>query len=796
MKVKLNWLNEFVDLSDLSTEEIVNTLSLHSTEVEGVSKVLYGTNLVVGHVLTCINHPDSDHLHIATVDVGSEVLQIVCGAPNIKQDMYVIVALIGCELPGGFKIKKSKIRGIESFGMICSLQELGMENKYVPAEYSEGIYYFKEKVTVGANPLELLDFCDDVLELGLTPNRGDLLSMLGCAYEASCIFNRPLKPLSYKLVEEGLNNKDLVSVSIKTDKCLSYYAKVINDVKVKESPQWLKSKLIAFGIRLNNNLVDITNYVLALFGQPLHAFDYDKVGNKILVRNANKDEKIVTLDGVERNLLDSDIVITDGKNPTCIAGVMGGLESGVTETTKNILLEAAVFDPVSIRKTYTRLDLRSESSIRYEKGVDINRTKFALDYACYLFKTLADAKISIGTVHEGISEIKDKEITVTSSYVSKYLGIDVNSDTILDIMKRLGFECKKDNDNITVYVPNRRCDISIKADIVEEVGRVLGYNDLPTTLSKTPLAGKLTSYQKKRRMIKHLLVNLGLTECVNYSLRENNNEFTYLFNENDQDISLMHPISLDRKVMRRTLVPSMLDDVKYSFNRKMNDIAIFEVGKVYSVNNNEYLEHENLSICMANTYTQTLWKGNKETVDFFVLKGIVDEVFNSLNLNVTYEKLDTIKEMHPLRTASIKLNDKVVGYIGELHPKYQQEQELKGVYVCELNLDYILKQDLQKTIYTPISKVPSVERDLALVVNKDISASRIVDVIKNTDKKLISDVIIFDLYVGDKVGKDLKSIACKVILSSNETLTDEVVNNKINKVLKNLEKELNAKLRA
>ena len=797
MKVKLNWLNELVDLSDLSTKEIVDTLSLHSIEIEGVEKVLYGTNLAIGHVLTCVDHPDSDHLHITTVDVGSEVLQIVCGAPNIKAGLYVIVALNGCELPGGFKIKKSKIRGVESNGMICSLAELGMEKKYIDEKYASGIYYFEKEVTPGANPLKELELDDEVIELGLTPNRGDLLSMIGVAYEVSAVFNRPFKPLAYELLEEsGLNNNDLVNVSIETDKCLLYYAKVIKDVKIKKSPDWLISRLIAFGIRPINNAVDITNYILALFGQPLHAFDYKLLGNNILVRQALENETIVTLDGIKRDLLPTDIVITDGKNPVALAGVMGGANSSISDETKDIVIEAAVFDPVSIRKTFTRLDLRSESSIRYEKGVDVNRTKLALDYTCYLFKTLCEATIASGDVYAGINKIVAKEVKVTSEYISNYLGVAISTDEVIDIMKRLDFEVALNDNEIIVNVPNRRFDISIKQDIVEEVGRIHGYEQLPVTLPSTALAGELTNYQRRRRNLKHMLRDLGLVESVNYSLRENNNEFKYLFGEGQENIELMLPISNERKVLRRNLVPSILENVSYSFNRKMNDVAFFEVGKVYYKECDKYVEKEHLSIALANVFSSTLWNGKIEKVDFYLIKGLIDQVFGELGVEFTYNKIEVCENtMHPLRTATISYKNKVVGYVGELHPKYAQTNDLKNVYVAEIDVHDILNEVQATKIYTPVSKVPNVERDLAFVVKKNVSASQLVEAIKSVDKKMITDVVIFDLYVGDKIEADEKSIACKVVLSSNETLTDDVVNAKVNKILKTLEKNELAKLR-
>ena len=791
MKVKLDWLNELVDLSGLTTEDIVNKLSLYSTEIEGVEKILFGTNLTIGHVLTCVDHPDSDHLHVCTVDVGDEVLQIVCGAPNIKAGMNVIVAKVGCELPGDFKIKKSKIRGVESFGMICSLQELGLEKKYVPEEYAEGIYYFVKDVKAGDNPLEKLCFEGDVLELGLTPNRSDLLSMLGVAYEVSAVFEREMKALEYSYTEDGDDNN--VNLSVDTDKCSLYYAKVIKDIKIKKSPDWLISRLIAFGIRPINNAVDITNYILALFGQPLHAFDYDKLGNTIKVRNAYDKEEMMTLDNNKRVLETTDIVITDGEKPVAVAGVMGGLGTSVDENTKNILIEAAIFDPQSVRDTYKRLDLRSEAAIRFEKGIDPVRTKLALDYTCYLYQTLCEAKICKGVDVVKQSEPVLKQIQITPEYISKYLGVEISKEEIINICNRLKFEV---SDDLVVTVPSRRLDISIKADMVEEIGRIYGYEKLPLTLPKSDIAGKLSKAQKNRKQIRKTSIALGLTEAVNLSLREHNNEFTYLFDKEAQDVELLMPISTERKVLRRNLVNSLLENVAYVFNRKQKNVAFFETGKVYYKKDEEYVEEEHLAIAMSGVLSSTLWQGKLEVVDFFTIKGVLNSVLNSININLDYEKIDVeMNEMHPLRTAKLTYNNKVVGFIGMLHPKYAQVNSLQNVYVAEVNIHDLIRDEKEIKHYVPVSKVPSVERDLAIVVKKDISSGDLVNTIYNVDKKLISDVKVFDLYVGDKIGADEKSLAFKIVFTSNETLTDDVINSKVNKILKQIEKNYNGVLR-
>lgn len=792
MKVKLQWLNELVNLEGIPLAEIVEKLSLHSVEVEGVNKIVEATNLVVGHVLTKTHHPNSDHLSLLTVDVGNEVLEIICGAPNVEKDQYVIVALNGAELPGGVKIKRSKIRGIVSNGMVCSLQELGIEKKYISEEYLDGIYYFKEKQEPGADPLKILGLDDVVISLDITPNRGDLLSMLGVAYECSALFNRPLKPLTYDLQKVKGTNNDDVKVKLESDKCLTYYAQVIKDVKIRKSPSWLISRLIAFGIRPINNCVDITNYILALFGQPLHAFDYQRLGNNIVVRDAYNNEEMVTLDGVTRKLLSTDLVITDGKKPVALAGVMGGLDTEITEKTKDIVIEAAVFNPLTIRKTSSRLGLRSESSYRYERGVDLNRTKLALDYACYLFQTLADAKVVEERAFAGIAEIPDKKITLKQEDVKSLLGIEIDQKTINNLVTSLGFKIDKND----VFVPNRRRDINLKEDLIEEVGRLYGYDNLLTTLPKDDLLGKLSTSQKNVRLIKNTLTRLGLSEAVTYSLvnKEQLQEFNVLKKENA--ISLLMPLSEEHEYLRFSLLPSLIDVCKYNFSHKNYNLSLFEIGNVY-YKNPENQEDLYLAGVMANEFTSTLWAHKQENVDFYLVKGVLDYLFTTLGIDVKYLPLtENIKELHPKRTAQIIFNDEMIGYLGQLHPQYALENDLEGVYVFEINLEKIINLENNQVTYKPVSKIPSVERDIAIVVKKDVPASRIIEVIKASDRSILDDAIIFDVYEGEHVQSDEKSVACKLIFTSQVTLTDDEVNGKIKKILNNLEHHLQAKLRS
>ena len=800
MRVKLEWLNELVDLTGLTVKEIVDKVSLYSIEVENLEKLVDATNLVIGHVLTKTPHPDSDHLNVLTVDVGKEELQIVCGAPNVEAGQYVIVALVGANLPNGIVIKDSKIRGVDSHGMVCSLAELGIEAKYIPEKFSKGIYYFEDKPAPGSDALEMLGMGDYVIELGITPNRGDLLSMIGVAYEFSAAFNRPLKKLTcdYKRT----NNTDPnLSVEIKADACLSYYAQIIRDVHIKESPLWLKARLVAFGIRPINNVVDITNYILALFGQPLHSFDLDVLGNKIVVRYAKEGESITTLDGIKRDLLATDLLITDGIKGVALAGVMGGANSDIEPTTQNVLIEAAVFDPMTVRKTAARLNLHSESSMRFERGVDLNRTLDALEYTNYLFTLLADAKVDKNYVHAGAEKLDDLEIDLTAYDVNHLLGTNISLEEIIKILEDLRFKVVKSGDKLKVYIPSRRPDITIKQDLVEEVGRLYGYENLPATTPTDSLVGGLNNFQSNEAKIKNTLSGLGLYEAVTYSLvnEEQNNEFKY--NQLDlPSIKLLMPLTEEREVLRKSLIPSLVSACVYNAARKCKDYQAYEIGKVYFDNTanekDSYVEEYRLAGIMSGAYSSTLHNQKLEKVDFYLVKGIIDYLFSKFDLKLDYVPLDKeVAELHPKRSASIYYQGENIGFVGQLHPKYARDNGLDEVYVYELKIDWLLNYVEPIRKYTPINKLPSVERDLALVVKKDVLAKDIVASIRKSEKEILSDVKIFDVYVGEKVASDEKSIALKLVFTSPTQLTDEIINEKIKKILKDLSYRVGAKLR-
>ncbi|MGD9886328.1 MAG: phenylalanine--tRNA ligase subunit beta [Bacilli bacterium] len=794
MRVKLAWLNELVDVSDLSIQQLSKIISLHSTEVESIETMAQGTALVVGHVLKCEPHPDSNHLHVCLVDVKDEQLIIVCGAPNVEAGQKVVVAKTGCVLPGGLTIKKAKIRGIESSGMICSLAEIGIENKYIPEEYQAGIFYFKNDVEIGGPALQALHLDDVVFDLSITPNRGDLMSMLGVAIEVGAVLKRPLKPLAYEL-KHYQKSFDL-SVTLESKGCVGYFAQAFKNVEIKPSPWWLIARLIAFGVRPINNVVDITNYILALFGQPLHAFDCEKLGNKIVVREAYQQEPFVTLDGIKRDLIANDLVITNGQTPVALAGVMGGKSTEIDDKTTSVVIEAAVFDPMTVRKTSQRLGLRSESSARFERGVDINRTKEALAFTSYLLQTLANAQPMSDVVEAGITNIKDTAIGISEQDVSSLLGISVSKKDMISIFESLKFKVQ-DEKGLKVFVPNRRSDLRIKNDLIEEIGRLYGYENLPNTLPSSSIAGALTLKQSKRRLIRHTLANLGLSEVITYSLVNDqyNDTFTINHLENSKSLTLINPLTQERSILRKGLLQGLMEVVKYNFARKWKDLALFEIGKAYSLQEQPQ-EEEMLSLAMVNHYYGKAWKDYLE-VDFYVIKGVLEELAKQLRISFTFKPISNPGvELHPKRSADVFLDNEKIGFIGSLHPQYAIKSGLDEVYVCEIKLSKILEKEKQLSKYQPLSKYPNMERDLAIVVSKDILSEEVVNAIKKTDEKLISDVFVFDVYTGENVEKDQKSLAIRIVFTANEPLSDEIILPKMKRIMKVLESNFHAKLRS
>lgn len=782
MKVSRNWLSDFVKVDDYKA--LASEFNLKSME-NTYYKLVTAKKLVVGHVLELEDHPNANKLHVLKVDVKDEVLQIICGAPNVKKGQKVIVALVGATLPGNVKIRKSKIRGIESCGMCCSLEELGLDMN-LHNEY--GIHVLPPDAPVGEDVLKYMGLDDEIMELDLTPNRGDLLSIMGVAIDVGAITNQRVekRKLDFPIAEE----KNNIKIVLDTDKCLQYNARLVKNIKIKESPMWLKVRLMASGIRPINNVVDITNYVLMETGQPMHAFDYDLFGSDtVLVRNANAKESFVTLDDVTRVLTNEDIVITNGQEAKCLAGVMGGKNSAINDETKNVLLESAIFDPISIRKTSGRLNLRSDSSMRYEKGVDANRTIYALDLACKLLVDLAEATVTKGTATVCNQDLSDKLINIKMDYLSRLVGIEVSKASAKDIYERLGFKVEDLGDSLNVYVPVRRNDIAIKQDLVEEYIRIYGMNNIPSTLPKNDSVGGFKASQILKRKVKNTLLGLGLSETITYSLIKEKDVYDYTTKEVEY-IKVLSPLSEDRAVMRLSPLNGLVEVLSYNANRKLNNLALFEISDIYSAKQQTRV----LSLALTGIQSQTTHQGSYERADFYYIKGIIARLAKEARVSFKYVKPETTnKNFNINQTAYIYLDNKYVGFITKLHPQKAKEFDLQDVYLAEISTQAFVNN--QKIQFEEIQKYPEITRDIAIVTKKDVVASDIIEVIKEAGKKLLTSVVVFDVYTGAKVKPDEKSIALKLTFSDkNKTLEVNEVNERMDKIMKKLS-AFGAKLR-
>jgi len=801
MLVSYKWLNSFVDLKGISPEELAEKITRSGIEVEGVevksSKI---TNIVVGHVLSCEKHPDADKLNKCLVDLGEEEpVQIICGAPNVASGQKVIVAKPGARLPGGIKIKKSKIRGEVSNGMICSLAELGFEGKVIPKEYADGIYVLPEDSVVGSDAISLLNLDDAVLELSLTANRADCMSMIGVAYETAAILNEKvtLPETSVKQGKEKANDYISVKVEAPEDNPI-YTAKIIKNVKIGPSPTWLQTRLMAAGIRPHNNVVDITNLVLLEYGQPLHAFDYDRFGSsEVVVRRAKDGEQLTTLDEVERTLTSDHLVITNGTVPVALAGVMGGADSEVKDDTTTILLESAYFNSSTIRKASKDQGLRSEASSRYEKGVDPERVLLASERAASLIEQLAGGEVLDGTVIVNTLKQEPVQIRFTLTKLNNHLGTSISKEEVEQIINRLQFSYEVDGEEFQVTIPTRRWDLSIKEDMYEEIARLYGYDNIPKTLPTSATIGGLTPYQKKRRIVREVLEGAGLNQAITYSLTSKE-KFDQFAMTKSEPIELAMPMSEEHAVLRLSLIPHLLDAISYNKARKNEDVHIFEIGSAF-ISEGEALpkERELLSGAMTGLYLNHPWQMQKVSVDFFTVKGILQELFKKLQLEnrVSYVKAE-VDGLHPGQTAHILLDGEVVGFVGKVHPAVEKQYQVKNVYVFELNLETIINAEVKPLQYKAIPRFPAITRDIALIVDRNVPSSLLRDVILETGKKLVVDAEVFDLYEGDKIEEGKKSVAFKLTyLDPNRTLTDEEVVAVHDKILAALSEKANAELR-
>ena len=788
MKLSTNFLKDYVDI-DVDVKTLAEDMTRVGNEYDFAGKFIDATNLVVGKIVECDEHPDSDHLHVCMVDVGKEVLQIVCGAPNARKGIKVIVALPGAELPGDVVIKRGNIRGVESNGMMCSMAELGLESKFLTQADKEGIHELPDTATVGEDPIKFMKMDDGVIDFELTANRGDLLSILGMAYEVGAIYNKPVKTIDLSHKETGYNITHSFKVDIQTDNCSLFLAKKVENVTVKESPAFIKNRLMASGIRPINNVVDISNYVMLEVGQPLHFYDADRLGNKLIVRMAENGEKLTTLDEVERTLDENDIVIANDNGSIGLAGVMGGLTTEVENYTKNIIIESAIFDGVKVRKTSKKI-VRSEASNRFEKGLDPNRTYMAVERACHLLEKYADATIISGICVYDRTDKQDKEVFVTVDNINDVLGTNLSEDDVIDVFKRLKFTGYAEDGDIRVLVPRRRLDISIKEDLIEEVGRIYGVDNIKGKLPVLPI--KAGSYDKTTREIRNKMASLGLNETLTYVLVGDDEARKYS-NETFENLKLLDPLTEERNTLRYSMIPSMVKVYEYNKARNIKDISVFEIGKGFFKKGEQYGENKKLCVLMTGEYYVGL--KNKQNVDFYIIKGIAEEILDYLGYGNRYSfvhMMNPIAELHPGQSAEISVNNDIVGVVGKLHPQVVKDD----VYVLEINLDKLLAKRTGKMKYKEISKFPAIKKDLAFVMDRKVESKEIETVIKKAAGSLLTNIEVFDVYTGENVSENEKSIAYSLtFMDVKKTLTEEEVTTVFDKIIEMVESKCEAKLR-
>ncbi len=819
MKISYNWLKNYVDLDGISPQELSEILTNSGLEVEGLEKfesVRGGLEgIIIGKVLSCAKHPNADKLTLTKVDINSnEPLSIVCGAPNVKAGQIVPVATIGTTLYMGddsFVIKKSRIRGELSEGMICAEDELGLGTSH------EGIMVLEEDAVIGSNAKDYFSIDEDwVFEIGLTPNRTDATSHIGTARDIVATLNqqqnKSLKLNKPTVDDFKIDNHD-INIEIIVDDikaCPRYTGVCISEIQTGESPDWLKNYLIAVDIRPINNIVDITNFVLMETGHPLHAFDADKIkGNKVVVRKAEKGEKFITLDEIERDLLVSDLMICDESNGMCIAGVFGGINSGVKEGTKNIFLESAYFDPAHIRATSKAYGLQTDASYRFERGADPNVTEYALKRAALLFKEIAGGKISSEIIDIYPEKIKNWEVEISLKRVNSLIGKDIPESEVISILNDLEIDLiKKTGDKLKLSVPTYRYEVRREADIIEEILRIYGYNNIEISekLSSSIADIPQPDPEKTHELIANFLSDNGFLEIMNNSLTK------ALYSENlpgfdpEEDVQLYNPLSNDLNVMRQSLLFGGLESVLYNQNRKLPDCKFYEFGTEYKKNYdhnkskplNKYNESIHLALMISGRKHKESWNTSDENSDIFYLKSFVDLIIKRAHFNSS--AIESVKKVPEYFSEGITYNYNGIPFviIGEISKDVLKRMDIKQkVYFANINWDILFsgikKEDLK---YFEIPKFPEVRRDLALVVNQNISFEEIKNIALKADKSIIKSIDLFDVYQGDKVEEGKKSYAISIILQDpGKTLTDKYVDKLISKIVKQLEDKLSATLR-
>lgn len=797
MEASLKLLNEYVDISDQDPAALAEKITRIGLEVEGMHELAHGDKLVVGYVKECYPHPDSDHLNVCQVEVKpGEVTQIVCGAPNVAAGQKVIVALPGCNLGEGFKIKEGQIRGEASNGMICSIAELGLDARLLKEEDKAGIHVLDDEAPIGEEALSYMGLKDVILEIGLTPNRSDCMAMTSLAYEVAAVLNRQVKLPEVKKYNELESD---IKVVVETDLCPFFGAKLVKGVQTKESPAWLKNHLLASGIKPINNIVDISNYVMLETGQPIHMYDYDKLKEKTFVIKTGFHQNAVLLDEKEYELLPEDIIVSTDNGIGCVAGVMGGNDTKIDDHTKNIVIEVATFDGPTLRNTARRMNLLTDASQHYIKGaLNTANSLHVLDRCADLLVQEADASEIYKSVSTDLN-IEEKKVTVSQEKINGLLGMNITVDEIKDIFDRLSFTYTLKDTIFEVVVPTYRNDITMAADLIEEVARMYGYDNIPSSLPLMEMTkGNLTPKQSNERFVRDVLVDLGLHETLTYTLTSPStvNDFN-LFHPLDEQVKLMSPLGEERSVTRKSVIPSLLQVINYNQSHACKDVCIFEISNTYAKD-----EITTLAIACNGTYHSVPWAGIHRKVDFYVVKGFVETLFKKLCIEESRYSLVRVeadnKDFHPGRSGYIKMGKEIVGVIGQIHPLKAKKYDIKGeTVVAELNLSVLLNLKTKALKVAAIPQYPSVNRDIALVMDKDIPTYDVVRSIQKASKRLISKTEIFDIYEGEHIEEGKKSVAITLTFQDpTKTLEDAIINEVMENILAVVAKEYNAHLRA
>ncbi|MCH4015363.1 MAG: phenylalanine--tRNA ligase subunit beta [Pediococcus pentosaceus] len=809
MKLSYKWLSKYLEL-DLEPKDLAEKIERTAVEVDSVTRLDYKLKkIVVGHTLEVTEHPDSDHLHICQVDVGEEEpIQIVCGAPNIAADQDVIVALHGSRIKDNVKIKRSKMRGVPSNGMICALQEIGYPDNVVPKDYADGIYVFPadSHVKPGDSVMEALGMDDDVIDTSVTPNRGDMFGMNGNAHEIAAILDQKANFEVLKVQDEQ-KSADTLADQIKVeideqDVAPVYKLMAIENVKIAPSPFWLQTTLMKAGIRPINNVVDVTNYIMLKYGQPLHAYDLDQLkGQTISVAPAGENVKFTTLDDEKRDLRPEDLVITADGTPIAMAGVMGGMATEVSDQTQNIVIEAAIFDPIKVRKTARYHNLHSEAAMRFERGIDYSSLDDALNEAASLVADFGQGKVMSGVVVGNDTKLNPESITIALARINKILGTSLTSEEVVAIFDRLGFSTELDATKQTfkVTVPVRRWDIHIEADLLEEVARIFGYDNLPVTLpTGDPTIGQLTTEQKLMRASRTVMEGLGLTQAMSYGLTTIAKSQQFVKDDHEL-VKVDWPMTKDREALRMNLISGLLDDIAYNKARSVENVALYEQGRVFYGNGQAQPEEiEHIAGAITGSMQAKSWNEKEKPVTFFDVKGIVEQYLKNVAVagEVSYVADHDRQGMHPGRTADVLLDGDVIGFIGQIHPTTAEEFKIKETYVFELNLTKIIHAEKKLQHYDVISRYPAITRDIAILVNKEVSNTEVLNVINETKQKNLIKVELFDVYEGKNLEKGMKSLAYQFTYQdTNDTLQEDAINDEFSKVIKNLEEKLNVTVR-